>query len=45
MDMRWQPYSVVIENTGPVSYRIRDQLTGSVTKAHAKHLRAASIEE
>ena len=45
LDMRWRPYYVVIENTGPVSYRIRDQLTCSVTKAHAEHLRAASIEE
>ena len=45
LDVRWRPYYVVIENTGPVSYRIRDQLTGSVTKVHAEHLRAASIEE
>ena len=36
---------MVIENTGPVSYRIRDQLTGSVTKANAEHLRVVSIEE
>ena len=45
LDMRWRPYYVVVEKTGPVSYRIRDQLTGSVTKTHAEHLRAASIEE
>ena len=45
LDVRWRSYYVVIENTGPVSYRIRDQLTGSVTKAPAEHLRAASIEE
>ena len=45
LDMRWRPYYVVIENTGPVSYRISDQLTGSVTKVHAEHLRAASVEE
>ena len=43
--MRWRSYYVVVEKTGPVSYRIRDQLTGSVSKAHAEHLRAASIEE
>ena len=36
---------MVVEKTGPVSYRIRDQLTSSVTSAQAKHLRAASIEE
>ena len=45
LDVCWRPYYAVIENTGPVSYRIRNQLTGSVTKAHAEHLRAASIEE
>ena len=43
--MRWRPYYVIVEKTGPVSYRIRDQLTGSVSKAHGEHLRAASIEE
>ena len=36
---------MVVEKTGPVSYRIRDQLTGSVSKVHSEHLRAASIEE
>ena len=45
LDVRWRPYYVVIENTGPVSYRITDQLTGSVTNTHAEHLRAASNEE
>ena len=45
LDMRWWPYYVVVEKTSPVSYRIRDQLIGSVSKAHAEHLRAASIEE
>ena len=43
--MRWRPYYVVVEKTCPVSYRIRDQLTGSASKVHAEHLRAASIEE
>ena len=45
LDMRWQPCYGVVEKTGPVSYRIRVQLTGSVSKAHAEHLQAASIEE
>ena len=45
LDVRWHPYYVVVEKTGSVSYRIKDQLSGSVTKAHAEHLRAASIEE
>ena len=45
LDVRWRSYYVVVEKTGPVSYRIKHQLTGSVTKAHTEHLRAASIEE
>ena len=45
LDIHWKPNYVVIEKTGPVSYRIRDQLTSSVTKVHAEHLRAASIEK
>ena len=36
---------MVVEKTGPISYRIRDQLTGSVSKANAEHFRAESIEE
>ena len=43
--MPWRPYYLVVEKTGPVSYRIRDQLTGSVSKAHSEHLRAASTEK
>ena len=45
LDKRWKPYYVVVEKTGPVSYKIRDQLTSSITKVHAEHLRAASIEK
>lgn len=35
----------MVEKTGPISYRIRDQLTSLVTKAHTEHLRVVSIEE
>lgn len=45
LDVRWSPYYVIIEKTGPVSYRIRSQLTGAVTKAHGEHLRKAELEE
>ena len=45
LDIRWRPYYVVVEKTLPVSYRIRDQLINSVTKAHAGHCRSASIKK
>lgn len=35
----------MVKKTGPGSYRIKDQLTSLVTKTHAKHFQAASIEE
>lgn len=28
LDVGWKPYYVVVEKIGPVSYRIRDELTG-----------------
>ena len=45
MDVHWRPYYMVVEKTGPVSSRIRNQLIGSVTKAYAEYIRAASVEE
>ena len=45
LSKKWVPYGIVIEQTGPVSYRIKNQLTGSVTKAHAADLRSAKIDE
>ena len=45
LNVRWQPYYVVVEKTGSVSYRIKDQLTGSVTKAHAEHQGQAATED
>jgi len=44
LDKRWQPNYIVIEKTGPVSYRIKNQLTSKVAKAHAEHLRAANVD-
>ena len=45
LDQRWKPFYTVIERTGPVSYRVRDQLTGQVSKAHAERLREAKINQ
>ena len=42
---RWQPYYRSIEKTTPVSFRIKNQLDGTVTKAHAEHLRLANVDE
>lgn len=41
----WQPYYVVAEKTGSVVYKIKDQLTSSVVKAHDEHLRVVNIQE
>ena len=44
LDKRWKPGYVVVEKTGPVSYKINDQLTSSVVKAHASQLREARMD-
>ena len=44
LDKRWKPNYIIVEKTGPVSYRIKDQLTNSVVKAHAEHLRVANVD-
>ncbi|XP_069114496.1 uncharacterized protein [Argopecten irradians] len=38
-------YKRIIEQTGPVSFKVRNQLTGEVTKTHARHLRIANVDE
>ena len=35
---RWCPYYRIIEKTSPVSFRIKNQLNGTVTKTHAEHI-------
>ncbi|BFZ04571.1 hypothetical protein BsWGS_07610 [Bradybaena similaris] len=44
LDARWKPYYVVIEKTGPVSFRIKEQLSGRIIKAHAEHLKAVDLQ-
>ena len=44
LDNKWTPYYRIIEQTSPVSFIIKNQLTGSTTKAHARHLRPANID-
>ena len=45
LDQRWKPHYIVIEKTSPVSYKLRDQLTGNITKAHAERIRLANVDE
>ena len=45
LDQRWKPHYVIIEKTSPVSYRLKDQLTGNITKAHAERIRLAKVDE
>lgn len=41
----WQPFFRIIKQTGPVTFEIKNQLTGRVTKAHQELLRLAPIDE
>ena len=44
LDNKWTPYYRIIEQTSPVSFKVKNQLTGTSTKAHARHLRPANID-
>ena len=39
---RAPPFDIIVKKTGPISYRMWDQLTNKVTKVHDEHLRAAN---
>ena len=45
LQSNWRPYFRIIEQKGPVSFVIKDQLSGQTAKAHAEQLRLADIEE
>lgn len=45
LDIKWQPYFRIIEQTSPVTFIIKNQLDGSTSKVHAQHLRLANITE
>ncbi|VDI37072.1 Hypothetical predicted protein [Mytilus galloprovincialis] len=44
LDNKWTPYYRIIEQTSPVSYKLKNQLTNKTTKAHARHIRLANLE-
>ncbi|KAK3107412.1 hypothetical protein FSP39_013983 [Pinctada imbricata] len=45
LDVKWQPYFRIIDQTGPLSFIVKNQLDGNTTKTHARHLRPAKIDE
>ena len=45
MDVRWKPHYIIIQNTLEVAFKIKNQLDGTTTKAHAEQLRLVKIDE
>ena len=45
LDIKWQPYYRIIEQTSPVTFILKHTLDGSTTKVHAEHLRYADLDE
>ena len=43
LDSRWKPYHRIVEQTGPVSFIIWDQLSGKVKRTHANDLKLAEL--
>ena len=43
LEGRWCPCYGIIERTSPVSFHLKNQFHGSVTKAHAENIRLANI--
>ena len=45
LDKKWSPYYRVVKQTTPVTFVIKNQLTGDIQKAHVENLRLANIDE
>lgn len=45
LQAKWKPFYRIIEQTSPVTFKIKIQLDGKVTKAHKELLRFAKIDE
>ena len=45
LNQRWSPNYRIVEQTGPVSFMIWDQLTGKVNRVHTNDIKLAKIEE
>ena len=44
LSSRWLPYYRIIDQTSPVNFMIKNELTGKTTKAHAEQIRLAILE-
>ncbi len=44
LEARWQSHYRIIEQTGPVTFIIKNQLTGKTMKSHAEHLRLSNLD-
>ncbi|CAC5412411.1 unnamed protein product [Mytilus coruscus] len=44
LDSKWKLFYRIIEQRSPVSFIVKNQLTGSTTKVHAQHLKPAPVE-
>ena len=44
LSSRWLPYYRIIDQTSPINFMLKNQLTGKTTKAHAKQIRLDSLE-
>ena len=45
LQSKWRPYYRVVEKKTPLTFIIRNQLDGTVTKAHLEHLRLANLDD
>lgn len=45
LQAKWKPFHRIIEQTSPVTFKIKKQLDGKLTKAHKELLRFAKIDE
>ena len=40
----WYPYYRIVEKTTPVTFHLKSQLDGTITKSQAEHLRLAQVD-
>ena len=45
LDIKWKKYYRITDQTGPLTFVCRNQLDGTTTKTHARHIRQAKIDE
>jgi hypothetical protein len=45
LNKKWLPYYRFIKQTGPISFIVKDQLTGTTTKCQGRQLRVADLTQ